>query len=347
MTPLNSVQAGFSGDELLRAFWQDCGEPSKKTIEEQGVMDVVRNLVQILERHGQCSAMPFDDCDEILMRNLSSHDSLDKITLREHSYSVALHMLKIIRDRYNDAEQHMPKALITALAHDIGRIPEYSNAGVSNTSAHQLIGARKLRELFVGHDNDWLRDAVRAVENHHSPDTKNDLTLMLKKADRCAWRLEFLSFAKGFDLKLFDAWFDTSVFIAQLLAGTNVSGENRTPWRSFTHRGVLYADSDYVYELARTMCYSKKVLDDLFMYKSDKDRALLRIIAKLRREQLIHSMMGARQHSMRFDVHAAGVLKQMTLVPIKLKAMDIEKIEARKSGVLPTISKIMPTVCRG
>ncbi len=75
---------------------------------------------------------------------------LTKITLKDHSYTVANNIVEIVRETLN-YENLVPRAIITALAHDLGKIPEYSESGsYCNTHEHTLIGTAKLKELASG-----------------------------------------------------------------------------------------------------------------------------------------------------------------------------------------------------
>jgi len=327
--------------EMLRLFWNDCVEPYQSAIAMQGVTDIVRSLIDLIEEHGQCSSIALDSADTEVVHFLASvRDNLAKITLREHTYSVARHLLDIVKERYNDAGQHIPKALVTALAHDIGKIPAYRLSGAFNTTEHHLVSAQKLMELFIGKDVPWLKDVVRAVESHHAPAANDNLALMLREADRYARRMELLSFTKDYEIKPFQDWFSPAVFIERVLKNANVTDRNGR-WNSFTFQGILYTTTDHVYSTVKDLCNEKKILDDLFLYHTDKDSAMRRIIQHLRKADRISSLLHANAYAMSFNVYFGTGSKKFTLVPIQLTADDnIAQIEARKEGILQIIKRV-------
>ncbi len=136
---------------------------------------------------------------EIPFKN--SYEILKNVNLLDHSVNVAENIIKLICEDEDDEiykNTMLPVAVIVALAHDIGKIPEYYT-GVYNKLTHPLISATILHEFIEGSDQpikktldkQIIEIMVEAVKNHHttvSPQAATEsrfkkIIEYLKKAD--------------------------------------------------------------------------------------------------------------------------------------------------------------------
>lgn len=171
--------------------------PYERVFASQGVKLLLQLVVDHLESLGHCPSIALDSKDTESFELHLVRDYLAQVSLKEHSYKVAEIIIGLLKDTYLDFENHVPKAVITALAHDLGKIPEYRLSGIYNTSEHPSISACKLRELSDGMRVSWLDDALDAIREHHSS-SDGRFADLLRQADRVARQRELVRLAKGF-----------------------------------------------------------------------------------------------------------------------------------------------------
>lgn len=119
-----------------------------------------------------------DASNQISLPFKNTYEILRNINLADHSINVAENIIKLIENDENDEiykNTMLPIAVIAALAHDIGKIPEYYT-GIYNKLTHQLISAKILEEFIDGYsqslkktlDQGIIEIMVEAVKNHHA-----------------------------------------------------------------------------------------------------------------------------------------------------------------------------------
>lgn len=322
-------------------FWNDCVTPYIKMFQEQKVLDIVIELIDILEKYGQCSSVVLDNSDSESDDLKSVRDNLAKVTVRDHSYSVARNLVEIVKGYYhNNPEAFIPKAVITGLAHDIGKIPELRMNNAFNTTEHHLISAGKLNTMLTGKEVFWARQAVSAIEAHHIQ-TKDDFANMLKRADREARQFEMLKFTPKFDIIKFESWFDIEGFYRIIESRLNYI-QSYDQWEGFTFDRIIYCKPSFVFESAKKLCNDKKVIDLTFVYESDRDIALRKTVSILRKNNLIPDTLHHNFASRKFEVTTKIGYKQgLVLTPLKpLKTTNLVEIEKRKQDYLLIIRSV-------
>ena len=116
--------------------------------------------------------------DQINLPFKSTYEILKNINLADHSINVAENIIELIEREESDEiyrSTMLPVAVITALAHDIGKIPEYYT-GIYNKLTHQRISAGILEEFIDGYsqslkktlDRGIIEIMVETVKNHHA-----------------------------------------------------------------------------------------------------------------------------------------------------------------------------------
>jgi len=317
------------------AFIEDCIKPYQDDFAAQGVMPLAEAVIDLLEKHGECPSIVLDSRDPESVELYSVRNNLAKTTLKEHTYTVARAVIETVKNTYIDHENHVPKAVITALAHDIGKIPEFRASGAYNTYTHPQISVSKLKELAAGIRVPWLDGAVLAIRDHHIRST-DQFTNILKQADRRAREMELLASVKDLTIKPFDQWFDPQKLVNLIEPHVNrlISGEK---WKAFSYKGIVYCLPDFLYEKTKELCRKLKVLDLMFIYESEKETALRQVARSLREKGYVPDLLQPHHYSGRFEIRSVAGKKRFLLTPFRGEFFNLQEIEARKVGYLSMI----------
>jgi len=345
-------------DKELKDLIKDCIDPYADVIRMQKVEHVVKGLVELLDKHGGVPSVVLGAGRDIEKDDLTSvKDNLAKISLRYHTCGVVRNMVAIVKETYSNYDMVMPKAIVESLAHDIGKIPEFRDSNIYNTSEHPLISGAKLAELFGDTDVHWKDDAIKAVKEHHlntsDKTAVEQMSAILKQADRKARENELIMFTQGYQVKPFEKWFDPAAFIERLKPEINISRDDANKMNAISFKGVVYLRPNYMYEIARKMCSEANVLDANFFYKSDDANAKL-LVAKALRDAgyLVANDTGKDgtngelngRYSLRYEIRRNTGDKPIReqFLPIKMdERFNINEIESRKiSGYLLSIVDI-------
>jgi hypothetical protein len=328
----------------VRDFLEECIIPHKNMIEQQKVADVVKELILLLDTHKDCGSVVTDKLDSEACDLISVRENLARMPLLEHSFSVTKNLIAVIKENYVDYEIHIPKAIIAGLAHDIGKIPELRSSNAYNTYEHPMISANKLMEMFAGKDIFWIRQVVKAVEDHHVY-SKDNFTLMLVKADREARQMELLKFTSNYKIDHFKNWFMVEEFLKKIEPKVN-HGQTYNKCEAFSFRDIIYCQPDFLYNLAKKYCRESNILDMNFIYDSNKQTALRLIVQALRQERLIPDFLGNNRFAMKVAIYyRSGANISMMVTPIRAPGIfDMNKLESRKKDYLTTVVRVTPAL---
>jgi hypothetical protein len=327
--------------ELKKEFWETCLKPYEKIIERQKVAGVVNELLNLFEKHGHHPSVVMDKIDTEGYDLISVKDNLGKITLEEHTYAVVKNLIAEIKKSYLDHDSHIPKAIIAGLAHDIGKIPEFRLSGAYTTYEHPQVSANKLLEMFAGKDIFWIRQVVKAVEEHHIF-SRDNFTQLLKKADRRARQMELLKFTKDYSIDHFKNWFKPEEFMKKIEPKVNY-GQTYKKWEAFSFKSIIYCKPDFLYDLGKKYCRESNILDMSFVYDSDREVALRKIVAALRKEDLVPDFLKENHFTKKVVVYfKVGTKVNMIVTPLKApRSFDMSRIEGRKSDSLVMVDKVV------
>lgn len=346
VTPVVNVAATSptSSNNSINGFIKSFISPYKHIFDQQKVFDVVSNLLEILQKHGDVPSVVLDNKDIEAINLISVKDNLARTNLKEHSCLVGILLVNMVKDCYgNQADQHIPKAVIGALAHDIGKIPEYRLTGIYNTTEHPQVSSHKLNELFFGKDVFWAKDLLKSVSEHHVPSVQDQFTQLLQNADRQARQQELLKYAKDFSILTLKDWFKPGEFIDKLEPYINVSQGNK--WQAFSFNGTFYCKPDTIYEICKKMCKEKKILDISFVYEAEKEQVIRNILELLRAEGYVSEVLKVGILGMKFEILTkVGENFKYMLVPLKSEQLmsKLADIERRKIGFFDIISSVQP-----
>ncbi|GER94833.1 HD domain-containing protein [hot springs metagenome] len=146
---------------------------------------IARKLLEILDREGDCPSVvnTFNEDEGKLPKDV--YDILARTTLLEHTLNVAEKMIELL----GGSGPLISKAVITALAHDLGKIP--SHRKLYATGDHPLVSIGLLNQIEVFNAlSDKDKDEIfKAIKDHHR-NSDEFLCIKLKKADQAARRKE-------------------------------------------------------------------------------------------------------------------------------------------------------------
>lgn len=152
--------------------------------------DVVRAILALLDEEGDCSSVVNTKGEPEGLIGKNTYDALAQITLYIHTLNVTEHMIKAFR---NSASM-LPKVLITALGHDLGKLPS-ARSKLYSMGDHPLISITILEGL-PGYKELPFRDEIsKAILEHHRV-AKGMLAEKLKEADHSARRMEMSEVSK-------------------------------------------------------------------------------------------------------------------------------------------------------
>lgn len=164
--------------EEIADFW--IVEVEKRRYIKGNKRKVIADILKMLDQYGDCPSVVRNPKQSTEVENGFPDDvfeMLAKIPLYRHTMDVARQMAKRV-----GRETLVPDALITALAHDLGKIPMYHDKGYS-TGDHPIISAIVLQSFdsfmaLPNHD-----DLIQIVRSHHFMRPHNALATMLKACD--------------------------------------------------------------------------------------------------------------------------------------------------------------------
>lgn len=315
-------------------------KPYMEEFKAQGVDGILSSLVDELALYGQCPSVVLDSRDSESVELYSVRDNLARVTLKDHTFHVTGKMLDLAHRTYGDFKRMVPMVVITALAHDIGKVPERYASGVYNTRDHPRVSSARLMEMASGEMKGipWFSEALKAITDHHRP-TRDQFTSLLKRADRKAREMELLKFTSSFSVKSTEEWFDVAGLIGLIEPHVNILKRGR--WTAFTFNGVVFCHPDLVYEMTKNLCREAKAIDLTFVYESEKENALRRVAGILKEKDYLVDVLRQNHYAAKVEVRSASGRKRFVLVPIKGEFFGgMPEIEKRKTGYLESIREV-------
>jgi hypothetical protein len=182
----------------------------KANMKEQ-VLDCIEALLRKLDEEGECPSVVSRNENEVEAKlEANVFDRLAELPLYRHALNVAEEMANQCKD-----ELLAPMAIITGLAHDLGKIPAYQ-AVFYVTGDHPLIAQTVLEKVDPFGKLTYAGEVLDAILQHHRAQPESELGKKLKNADQACRNRE----------------------IAKLLGPT---GENKTVEKEETAPSVVEA----------------------------------------------------------------------------------------------------------
>jgi hypothetical protein len=177
----------------IHKFYQKHVAPYEKILETSGYLKSVIMLLSLLDTHGNCPSVIQAEQDHEYQAVANVYDLLARITLLDHCLNVAEQMIsEITRAKTKDPEMIMGKILVTALGHDIGKIPGLMDAQCRKGD-HSYISYLVLKNVIFTQpsikNSPQYEDILIAVKSHHFQ-IQEGFTYDLRKADQAAREME-------------------------------------------------------------------------------------------------------------------------------------------------------------
>lgn len=208
----NLTQKTFNNDIVnnfynkLRGIIQSVASKSTSfAVEVKNDLIVTYFLLYLLDYYGNCPSVVnvknnnnrnldgepdnFRIKTKVETTQFSEYDLLSHIPLAEHSVRVAENAIEIAKNR-TDSYYTVLSSVIAALAHDIGKIPNYYESGSYTTYQHPSISANIIKNHTYFKKIPAIRRnlILNAVELHHSytKSAENMVLETLRQADKQA-----------------------------------------------------------------------------------------------------------------------------------------------------------------
>jgi hypothetical protein len=334
----NTAGLSDTGKLIISGYIQ----PYRRIFVLQDVLDITTELIKLLELHGDCPSILMTMKDEESANLRIIRESLARITLKEHTYCVTLNLINSLKNEYPDYHVHIPGAVVTALAHDIGKIPDVIDS-FSDTREHPVISARKLRDMFAGKNEIFTDKVIRAIESHHSQ-SNNSFTRMLQHADRKARETELLKLSQNSKIAPLSSWFSLEDFYKRLDPHINFA-KGAFGWKAFSFRGVIYCRPDLIYKIVKDLCVEFYIIDLMFLDESALEKAIDRIVSHLRDHDMIPDQLKANRFTQKYilKTYATHATRSYNAILTPLKPVgfyNMSELESRKIGFLETIKSV-------
>ncbi|MGB9628382.1 MAG: HD domain-containing protein [Thermodesulfobacteriota bacterium] len=326
--------------EVLSEFF----EPYRKFFKICSASDGFLSILDLLDREGHCSSVVNSDRFSEGYP-LQVFEALKGVTLRDHSVNVSRQMFKLLKNKYLDYENLIPKAFIVSFGHDLGKIPSLELANRSEVADHSELGARKVGQFFSSEGSHlWVSSLLEVIRNHHRL-VDDSLTLLLQKADTLARQEEALAGMSGFRSAKWDDWFDPSGFFKFLFPHIN---EVQYPgkWEAFSFGSYVYFSPYSLYDWARGYSLERKVLEMSLWRVLERDEVLHKIVGSLRRVGFISDQLPDGAIGRNYEVRMSIVRSvRLFLTPVKIGSFGVlpHKLEKKKMGKLSLIRSVKPS----
>jgi len=112
-------------------------------------------------------------------------------------------------------------------------------------------------------------------------------------------------------------------------------------WEAFSFRGLVYCRPDLIYKVAKRMCSEAKALDLTFVYKSEKDNAIRRVIGVLKEKDYVADVLLPGRNKLSISVRSSLGSNKFTVVPLRGdRFKDYAQLESKKFGYLETVKEV-------
>jgi len=143
------------------------------------VLLCVEALLKLLDREGACSSVVNRNANEVEAKlEEDVYSELARLPLYRHSLNVAEELGSRCGQRLL-----APMAIITGLAHDLGKLPSHQEVFYS-TGDHPFIAPIILESIASFMKLSYAQDVMEAIRQHHRPQPETDLAKRLKNADQ-------------------------------------------------------------------------------------------------------------------------------------------------------------------
>lgn len=177
---------GFEHKELTRFFNE---QVRTRPFFTGQVLDATIDLLGLLDKHGDCpSVVNRHSGEPELSVDANVFTELAKTPLYLHSIHVAEEAIRRV-----PKGALVPKAVIAALAHDLGKLPAFYDR-FYHSASHAFTGIAVIETLPSVKNLTYFEEIAAAVRAHHQQ-SEEYLDNIVRESDQAARRMEISSFA--------------------------------------------------------------------------------------------------------------------------------------------------------
>ena len=320
-------------------FIRSVVDPYAKICIQQKALDGIYRLIELLDSEGGCPSIVIKSKDKSESDLESFRDILAKVTLRAHSHRTAMTGIEYLKKSYRDYQNLIPKMIVCALGHDIGKIPSFREGDRYSKHDHPIISADKVRELFTGTNEKWLDDALNVIRDHHRK-SNEQFTCLLQRADAKARELEVAEAGMGFVAKEWDEWFDAKAILEIIKPEINVL-QTGNKWKAFSFGGIVYCHADLFFEAAKKLAAMQKIVDLYLHSLREKDHCIRKVVDGLRITGAVSSEIGHEYTGRLYNVEMGQFgNRQQRLTPLKCEAFEKLPSDIDKDGFFHSIKGV-------
>lgn len=338
---------GLTSEHVAQAFVQAFVTPHEGLLRQQGVFEPIMSMIRYLDAYGDCPSivMMSPERDQEAADLHSVKQALVRVSLRDHTYHVVDFALRELKQRYRDGDPLIPKVLVAALGHDLGKAPHVRTATIYTMGDHTAASAVQVQTAFQGLDIPWLPEVVTAITAHHRA-SKEPLDVLLKSADAKARQYEISRLTPGTTIQPWEEWCQLDPLLQHVARDINVLSR-QSSWKGVTLGTIVYVIPDTLLDAARALARERRVVDMSLIRSDEREPCLRRLVEILRKHEVLGGPVGEGYYGRYYQILSSkrGHAKRLYLVPIKKEAFGAvaDTFEERKQGILTQIHDIQPT----
>ena len=328
-------------------FIRDVVKPYEQGCDLINALDGIYQILDLLDKQGGCPSIVNVGKDDADVDLKTMKGILLQVTLRQHTYRVAILAVSRILEDYRDPGPVIPPMIVAALGHDLGKLPTLRVGDTYSKYNHPPISEEKVRAIFTGNNLPWLGRVLKAIKGHHTRADENNradqFAADLQYADGKA-REEEIARVTGKMTKKWDEWFDPKEFLERIKPYINAP-QIGNQWKAFSHGGIVYFEATFLQECAKEYAESKNVVDLSVVRNKDLEYALRKIVKSLREIGVVSDDLANKEYYGRNYIIA---LKQGRSVPKFLVPLNIDafgppsELEKNKDGSCYVIASVRP-----
>ncbi|MCK9195405.1 MAG: HD domain-containing protein [Syntrophales bacterium] len=322
-------------------FIRNAVKPYENMCKHVNTLDGIYQIIKILDDQGGCPSIVQVGTDKADNDINSVKAALSQVTLRAHSFKVAMFGIELIKSSWH--ESVIPSMIVAALGHDLGKLPSLRVGDTYSKHDHPIISAEKVASIFEGQMPKGIDIVLQAIKDHHQGKSSEQFTACLQSADGKARETEIAA-VYGLQMKEWRDWFDPKEFLKLLKPQINAPQTGKA-WKAFSYGGNVYFDKMFLQETAREYAKLQKIADLSVIRDRDIEYALKKIVTSLREIEAVSSELPNKEDFVRLYeiLTTQGYPQSKLLVPLKIEAFGMpSELERNKDGSFYSIKSVKP-----
>lgn len=220
-----------------------------------------------------------------LKGNKKAYNALKNTSLYDHTIHVLQNAIQLSKLRHlpESHQTFAPFLIITALAHDIGKIPQVRKDTKLRTSSHEIISVRALKHLRqkVCPNNKkleyWVNEAVKMIKNHHGSHKNDALIKLFMEADARARIAEIKQQEPSMMEKDLTKWLNIDELGEVILTKVNVLTNNK--WQAIVYNKIVYCMHGFILDALAILAARNNIIDYRLLRQGPEDKEAILIEA--------------------------------------------------------------------